>query len=300
MNIFEKIEKHINNTNPLPKIIIIYWPTACWKTKLSLDIAEKLNTEIIWADSRQIYRLMDIWTGKIKETEKRGIQHYMIDIFDIDKIYSAWEYKKDAEKIIQNLHLKAKVPVICWGTWLYIDSIAFNFDIPESEPDWDYRNFLEQIRLEKWNEYIWNMLNEIDPYYANELEINNYRYIIRWLEVFKQIWKSKKEIRKRIDPKYDVLFITPYDNNRPKLYERINNRIEEMFDEWLIKEVKNILNKWYTKSDYWMNTIGYKEVIEYLEWEINLDKCKELVKQHNRNYAKRQLTWYRRYENLVL
>lgn len=293
----ENLENFLNKKTKLPKIIIIYGPTACWKTALSIDIARKLETEIIWADSRQIYKLLDIGTGKIKEEEKKWIKHHMIDFLNIDEEYSVWEYKKEAERLILEIHNKWKIPVICWWTWLYLDSIAFNFDIPEIKPDWVYREELEKIRLEKWNEFIWKMLEKIDSEYANELEINNHRYVIRWLEIFSQTWKSKKELKKKLPPKYDILFITPYDWDRQKLYSRINSRIEEMFSEWLLEEVNNILAKWYSKTDFGLNTIWYKEIITYLEWNITIEESKDLIKQHNRNYAKRQLTWFRKYEN---
>ncbi|MBP8016540.1 tRNA (adenosine(37)-N6)-dimethylallyltransferase MiaA, partial [Candidatus Gracilibacteria bacterium] len=281
----------------LPKLIVIYGPTACGKTSLSIDLAKKLNIEIISADSRQIYKLLNIGTGKITKKEMSGIKHYMIDIIDIDKDYSVGEYKKEVEKIITSLHKKGKIPILCGGTGLYIDSIIYNFNIPEVAPDWDYREKLEKIRNEKGNEFIWNMLNKVDPNYAKTISPNNYRYIIRGLEVFEKTGKSKLDLKKKLEKKYDVLFITPYDGDREKLYEKINNRIEEMFRFGLIDEVKNILNKGYKKDCFGLNTIGYKEVIDYIEGVITLEECKNLVAQHNRNYAKRQLTWFKKYEN---
>jgi tRNA dimethylallyltransferase len=292
----EILEEFKNRKTQLPKVIIIYWPTACGKTGLSIDVAEYLQTDVIWADSRQIYRLMNIWTWKIRESEKKWVIHHMIDILDIDKDYSVSEYKKEVSKIINTLHSEWKIPVICWWTWLYLDAIAFNFDIPDIEPNWKYRDELEAIRIEKWNEYLWKMLEKIDPEYAGELEINNFRYVMRWLEVMKQTWLSKKSLSIKLPPKYEVLFITPYDWDRPKLYDRINERIEEMFDDWLVDEIKNILDKWYKRTDFWLNTIWYKEIFGYLGWDVTLEDCKKLVAQYNRNYAKRQLTWFRRYE----
>ncbi len=289
----EKIDNFLMKSSTLPKIIVIYWPTACWKTNLSLDIAEYLGTEIIWADSRQIYRGLDIWTWKIKEKEKRWIKHHMIDIKDIKEEYSVWEYKKDSKKIINEIHSKNLIPIICGWTGLYIDAISYNFDIPEIEPDWVLRNELEILRIEKWNEYIWNMLHELDPDYANDIEKNNYRYVIRWIEVFK---KSKKALKKKLPETYDKLFITPYEWDREDLYSKINLRIDEMFQDGLIDEVKSLINQGYEKNDYWMVSIWYREPISYIEWEINLEECKNLVKQHNRNYAKRQLTWFKKYE----
>lgn len=290
----DKINEFLDKKTTLPKIIIIYWPTASGKTSLSLDVAKYLNSEIIGADSRQIYRLLDIGSGKITEEQKQGITHHMIDIIDINEKYSVWEYKKESRIIIDNLINKGVIPIICWWTWLYLDTIAFNYNIPEIEPDWDLRWELEETRLEKWNQYLWNLLNEIDSDYAKTLDINNYRYIIRWIEVMRKTWKSKLELKSKNNPIYDILFLTPFIESREKLYNKINGRIEEMFNEWLIEEVEKIL-KLYSKDSFWLNTIGYKEVIEYLEWNITLEKCMELVKQHNRNYAKRQFTWFKKY-----
>ncbi|EKE29923.1 MAG: tRNA dimethylallyltransferase [uncultured bacterium (gcode 4)] len=291
------LDDFIKKDSELPKAIIIYWPTACWKTSMSIDVAKYLDSEVISADSRQIYRKLNIGTWKIKEEEKMGIPHHMIDILDIDKDYSVSAYKNEVGGIISKLHASGRIPVICWWTGLYLDAIAFNFEIPEIKADWDYRDELEKIRLEKWNEHLWKMLEEADSDYAHEIEINNFRYVMRWLEVLRQTWVSKKELKKKLPPIYDILFMTPYDWDRARLYSRINDRIDEMFKDGLVEETKEILESGFSKTDFGLNTIWYKEVISYLEWEISLDECMNLVKQHNRNYAKRQLTWFRRYEN---
>ncbi len=295
---FLNLKKFINKKTNLSKIIVIYWPTACGKTNLSIDIAKFLKTEIISTDSRQIYKYLNIWTWKITKKEMVWIKHHMINIIDINKDYSVWEYKKNVEKIINSIQKKWKIPILCWWTGLYIDSIIYNFNIPEVPPDWQYREKLEKIRIKKWNDFLWEMLNKVDPNYAKTLSSNNYRYIIRWLEVFTKTWKSKLNFWEKLEKKYDILFLTPFDWNREILYKKINERIEKMFDQWLINEVKKILKKWYTKNDFWLNTIWYKEVIDYINWEIDLSECKKLVAQHNRNYAKRQLTWFKKYKNI--
>ncbi len=295
---FLNLKKFINKKTNLSKIIVIYWPTACGKTNLSIDIAKFLKTEIISTDSRQIYKYLNIWTWKITKKEMVWIKHHMINIIDINKDYSVWEYKKNVEKIINSIQKKWKIPILCWWTGLYIDSIIYNFNIPEVPPDWQYRDKLEKIRIKKWNDFLWEMLNKVDPNYAKTLSSNNYRYVIRWLEVFTKTWKSKLNFWEKLEKKYDILFLTPFDWNREILYKKINERIEKMFDQWLINEVKKILKKWYTKNDFWLNTIWYKEVIDYINWEIDLFECKKLVAQHNRNYAKRQLTWFKKYKNI--
>lgn len=289
------LKKFLEKKSDKNKIIVIYWPTACGKTDLSIKIAKFLNSEIISTDSRQIFKWLDIWTGKVTEEEKKEIIHHMIDIVEPNQEYSVWEFKKEAEKIIKNIFKKWEIPILCWGTWLYIDSLIYDFKIPKVPADPILRKKLEDERIKFWNEFIWKKLQEIDPDYASELHPNNYRYVIRALEVKILTWKSKKEFREEKNLKYDTFFITPYDWNREKLYEKIDLRIKSMFENWLLEEVRNLLTK-YKKTDFWMQTIWYKEIIDFFEWKLNFDDCVALVQKHNRNYAKRQLTWFRKYE----
>ena len=289
------LKKFLEKKSDKNKIIVIYWPTACGKTDLSIKIAKFLNSEIISTDSRQIFKWLDIWTGKVTEEEKEGIIHHMIDIIEPNQEYSVWEFKKEAEKIIKNIFKKWKIPILCWWTWLYIDSLIYDFKIPKVPADPILREKLEDERIKFWNEFIWKKLQEIDPDYASELHPNNYRYVIRALEVKILTWKSKKEFREEKNLKYDTFFITPYDWNREKLYEKIDLRIKSMFENWLLEEVKDLLTK-YKKTDFWMQTIWYKEIIDFFEWKLSFDDCVALVQKHNRNYAKRQLTWFRKYE----
>jgi len=291
----EDLKKFLEKKSDKNKIIVIYWPTACGKTDLSIKIAKFLNSEIISTDSRQIFKWLDIWTGKVTEEEKEWIIHHMIDIIEPNQEYSVWEFKKEAEKIIKNIFKKWEIPILCWGTWLYIDSLIYDFKIPKVPADPILREKLEDERIKFWNEFIWKKLQEIDPDYASELHPNNYRYVIRALEVKILTWKSKKEFREEKNLKYDTFFITPYDWNREKLYKKIDLRIKSMFENWLLEEVKDLLTK-YKKTDFWMQTIWYKEIIDFFEWKLSFDDCVALVQKHNRNYAKRQLTWFRKYE----
>ena len=289
------LKKFLEKKSDKNKMVVIYWHTACGKTDLSIKIAKFLNSEIISTDSRQIFKWLDIWTGKVTEEEKEWIIHHMIDIVEPNQEYSVWEFKKEAEKIIKNIFKKWKIPILCWWTWLYIDSLIYDFKIPKVPADPILREKLEDERIKFWNEFIWKKLQEIDPDYASELHPNNYRYVIRALEVKILTWKSKREFREEKNLKYDTFFITPYDWNREKLYEKIDLRIKSMFENWLLEEVKDLLTK-YKKTDFWMQTIWYKEIIDFFEWKLNFDDCVALVQKHNRNYAKRQLTWFRKYE----
>lgn len=292
----EKLKKFLDNKSLKPKIIVIYWPTWSWKTSLSIGLAKEVPSEVISTDSRQIFKYLNIGTGKITEKEKEWITHHMIDIVEPNQNYSVWEFKQEAEKIIDEIYKKWKIPILCWWTGLYIDSLIYDFKIPRVPASEEIRNKLEEEREKYWNEYIYQKLVEIDPEYARELHPNNYRYVIRAIEVKMITWKSKTEFREEKTLKYDTLFLTPeIINDRKKLYERIDKRVGMMFDEWLIEEVENLLKKWYKKDDFWMKSIWYKEIIDYLDNKITLPEVIALVQKNNRNYAKKQYTWFRKY-----
>lgn len=293
----EKLQTFLQQKTNLQKIIVVYGPTACGKTGLGIEIAKNINSEIISTDSRQIFKYLDIWTWKVTQDEMQWIKHHMIDIITPDINYSVAEFKNESEKIISNLHTNWKIPILVWWTGLYIDSLIYDFDIPKVPADEFLRKKLEKEAENFWNDYVYNKLVKLDPEYAKELHPNNLNYVIRAIEVKTLTWKSKKDFRKEKKLKFDTLFLTPYNWYREELYNKINNRVQSMFDNWLVWEVKNILNMWYKTSDFWLKTIWYKEVIEYFEWKISLEDCISLVKQWNRNYAKRQLTWFGKYNS---
>jgi tRNA dimethylallyltransferase len=295
MQFKKKLEDFLEKNSEKPKIIVIYWPTASWKTALSIDIAKKLDTEIISTDSRQIFKQMDIGTAKISKEEMQWIKHHMIDIIYPNQDFSVWEFKNKAEEIISDLIWKWKIPILAWWTGLYIDSLIYDFKIPKVPADWELRKKLEKQAEKFGNEYIYKKLVKLDPEYAKTLHPNNVQYVIRALEIKLLTWKSKSEFIQKKIPKYDILFLTPYDRDREALYNRINKRVDLMFEQWLLEEIKNLLKK-YEKTDFWLKTIWYAEIIEYLDWEISLEEAKEKIKQNSRNYAKRQLTWFRKYE----
>lgn len=317
MDFINKVNSFLEKDSwDLQKLIVIYWPTASGKTTLSIEMAKYLETEIISTDSRQIFIGLDIWTWKITSDEKNWIIHHMIDIIEPNQEYSVWQFKKVADIIINDIHTKWKIPILCWGTWLYIDSLVYDFNIPEIPAIDNLRNDLEKEALKYWNEYVYEKLQKIDPEYAKELHPNNIRYVIRALEVKMLTGKSKADFREEKVLKYDTLFLTPYDWNREELYKKIDARVSQMFDEWLVDEVNNLLNK-YNSDVFWLQTIWYKEVSDLLLdlwiqynwdkkfnlWEkvkygikLDIKETIELVQKNNRNYAKKQLTWFRKYE----
>jgi len=291
-----KLDDFINNKSDKQKLIVIYWPTACWKTALSIDIAKYLDTEIISADSRQIFRYMDIWTAKVTEEEMQGISHHMVDIVNPDENYSVWEYNRVANVILNDIWNKWKIPIICGWTWLYIDSLIYDFSIPKVEANVELRLELEKEAEKYGNEYVYEKLLKLDPEYAKWLHPNNLRYVIRAIEVKTMTWIAKTDFIKEKVLKYDTFFITPYNWDRKTLYDRINKRVEIMIQNWLIDEVKKLQDMRYKETDFWLKTIGYEEIISYLNWNISLEEAISLIQQNSRNYAKRQLTWFRKYE----
>ncbi len=300
----EALDIFIKTETDLPKIIVIYGPTACGKTALSIEIAKYLGSEIISADARQIYRHMDIGTGKIKPEEMQGIRHHMIDIIDPSDSFSVIDFREMAVPIIDRLWIEDKIPIVCGGSWLYIDSIIYERSYPQIETDWNLRNELEVYRIAHGNMALWERLHTIDPEYADTLHPNNHRYVVRGIEVYTKFGQSKGSIKDGNTLKYTTLFLTPYDGDRTGLYLRIDARVQEMFNSWLIEEVTYIASNLFA----WMlwncnnspcpglTSIGYTEIIDYLEWRTTLEEALRLVQQHNRNYAKRQITWNKKYE----
>lgn len=289
------LEKYITSVTELPKVIVIYGPTACGKTALSIDVAKHIESEIISVDSRQIYRGMDIWTGKIKQDEMQGIPHHMIDICDPSEVFSVVDFVRWALPIIERIESGWKIPILCGGTGLYIDGLISEMSYPDVSPDWAYRAELEEIRISKWNQKLWNMLEEVDPDYAHTLEPENYRYVMRWLEVYRQTGQSKWLSRWQKIQRFSPLYITPYDDiHRETLYQNINTRVEYMFADWLLWEVQSLIEK-YGSECPGLTTIGYREVVEALEWKMNMEDAQSLIQQRSRNYAKRQITWNKRY-----
>lgn len=282
-----------------PKLLVIYWPTACGKTALTVELAKQYNGEVISADSRQIYRGMNIGTGKITPEEMQGIPHHMLDIRDISESYSVGEYVPEAKRIIADIIARGKLPILSWGTGLFIDAIIGNFDLGRAEPDWGYRAELERIRETEWEQKLWDMLAALDPDYAAELDARNYRYVMRGLEVFRATGKSKKSDNRLGEGEYDTFFVTPFDGDREGLYQRINERVLGMFEGGLVEEVSQLIQN----EGSWeileklpgLNAIGYREILPYLAGEQTLERTIELVQQNSRHYAKRQLTWFRRY-----
>lgn len=273
--------------------IIIWWATATWKSKLSLLLSDFFSTEIISADSRQIFCWMDIWTDKVPLTYREKIPHHQIDIVNPDETYTAWQRKFDVENEVEDIILRQKTPIIVWWTWLYIDTIYKNFQMPECPPNYEYRDELQKKEdSEPW--YVYNLLSQIDPEEANKLHPNATRYIIRALEIYHETWKTKTELFLHQKVTHPLLMLWLW-REKEETNMRINARIKEMLKSWLIDEVKWLLDQWYSPSLQSMQWIGYKEVVGYIQWEYGYDDMEESLRKNTHYLAKKQRTWFRRY-----
>lgn len=279
-------------------LIVIAGPTGVGKTDLSICVADKIEGEIISADSRQIYRYMDIGTAKVEKEYRDKIKHHMIDIVDPNEEFSVSDFKKITMEIIDDINKKGKIPLLVGGTGLYINSIVYEIDFTNVASNKTIREHYESILLEKGKQFLYELLMEKDYDTATKLNINDTKRIIRALEVYDvtkiPMSKQNKDFRKP-SSKYNLIMYLLY-MDRSKLYDRINARVDKMLKDGLIDEVETLLKLEYEKSLNSMQGIGYKEIVDYLENRISLDEAVELIKKRSRNYAKRQLTWFKRDE----
>jgi len=285
-----------------PKVLVIAGPTASGKTKISIELAKRLNGEIISADSMQIYKYMNIGTAKPTEGEKEGIPHYLMDFLEPDEKFSVAQYKEMAAKYIEEILSKNKVPIMVGGTGLYINSVTeeINFDT-EIVENKKIREKLEKISLEQGNEGLYEELKRVDKDAANRIHLADTKRIIRALEVYKTTGitiTEHQKMSKQIDKKYDYK-IVGLKIEREKLYERINKRVDLMVKDGLIEEAKEVLDMLSLKGHLTsFQAIGYKEFVPYFNGEITLEEALDTIKQESRRYAKRQITWFKRTNGL--
>lgn len=278
------------------KVIVIIGPTAVGKTALSIDLAKKLNSEIISGDSMLIYKGFDIGTAKPSVAEQAWIKHHLIDVLEPNSSFSVTEFKERAAELVDNINARGKIPVIAGGTGLYTKALLENYNFNKTSANEDYRLSLEQIAKEQGKEQLHKMLETVDPKSAQRLHINDTRRVIRALEVFHQggeYISQDKELNSNNLLAYDAVVIG-LNMDRAKLYERINNRVDIMMENGLLDEVKLLLHNGVKKDCQAMQAIGYKELVWYLEGICSLEFAVDKIKQATRNFAKRQLTWFRR------
>lgn len=279
-------------------LLILAGPTAVGKTDISIKLAKKLNREIISADSMQIYKYMDIGSAKITKEEMNGIPHHLIDVVEPHEEFNVASFKTLAEKCIKDILTRGKLPIIAGGTGLYINSLIYNYDFTDADRDEDYRKYLTILSEYNGKEYVHDLLKDIDKESYEKLYPNDLKRVIRALEVYKITGKSISEYTKENEKKlYNIPYNLNYfvlNMNREVLYERINKRVDIMMDTGLINEVKKLKSMGYTPDMQSMKGIGYKEILFYLNGDISLDEAIYLIKKGSRNYAKRQLTWFRK------
>ena len=282
------------------KVIAIVGPTASGKTSLSIEVAKNFNGEVVSADSMQIYKGMDIATAKPTEEEKQGIKHYLIDFLPADKSYSVGQYVLDAQKAISEIVSKGKTPIICGGTGLYVDSLLNGIDFVDNSSDENIRNELNTLYNDNGIEYLLDMLREFDPESSERLSVEkNPKRIIRAIEFYKTTGTTITEQNKNSKLKeslYEPLVFGLTAKDRQYIYDRVNKRVDIMLEEGLLDEAKLVLNS--DLSETASKAIGYKQLQPYFDGTDELENCIERLKTETRHYAKRQLTWFRRNDNI--
>lgn len=278
------------------KIIAVVGPTASGKTSLSVELAKKFNGEVVSCDSMQVYREMSIGTAKPNEAEMDGIKHHMIDFADPKTIYTCADYVRDAKKAIAKIVSNGKVPIVCGGTGLYLDSLLRGSSFEETETDFEYRKELELLAEEKGNEYIHDMLAAVDPESADAIHYNNLKRVIRALEIYKCCGVTKSELDRRsklYDSEFETLTIGLRFINRELLYDRINRRVDIMLEMGLEDEIRRLIEMGVFESNGTAKqAIGYKELLGYINGQMSYESAVEQLKIATRRYAKRQMTWF--------
>ncbi|CUU07068.1 tRNA dimethylallyltransferase [Candidatus Kryptobacter tengchongensis] len=281
------------------KVLAIVGPTASGKTKLSLIVAERINGEIISADSRQVYKYMDIGTAKPSREEREKIRHYFIDELNPDEEFNAGIFGERGREIIEDIFSRGKVPIIVGGSGLYIKALIDGF-FEGPGADWELREILYNRAKEFGKESLYEELKKIDPESAQKIHPNNLKRIIRALEVYYLTGKPISQLQKEVKPEINfnaVQIGLKWD--RKKLYKRIEERVNEMLNKGLIDEVKNLRTLGYDKNLNSLQTVGYKEVFNYLDGLITYDEMVYLIKRNSRRYAKRQLIWFRQDKRII-
>lgn len=278
-------------------LVILTGPTAVGKTNLSIQLAKKMNMEIISADSMQIYKYMDVGSAKVTEDEMNGVKHYLIDEVTPEYSFSVSEFQERANDYINQIVKKGKLPLVTGGTGLYLNSLIYNMDFAKSDADNELREMLRVELEENGIDYMYEKLKSLDEEAANRIHKNNTKRVIRAIEVCmsgKKMSDFSNDLK--LNDKYEPIIIV-LNRDREHLYRRINKRVDIMISQGLEDEVKTLLNMGYSSDLVSMQGIGYKEIIKYLNNEYTYEEAIEIIKRDSRRYAKRQLTWFRRYEN---
>ncbi len=283
-------------------LIILTGPTAVGKTKLSIALAKAVNGEIISADSMQVYKRMTIGTAKILPEEMQGVPHHLIDILEPSDEFNVVLFAKFAKEAMKQCWEKGKIPILVGGTGFYIQAVLYDIDFTENDDDKSYREELERIALTEGAELLHNRLKEIDAKAAEEIHPNNVKRVIRALEFYEKSGGQKisdhNEEQKQKESPYNFAYFVLNDD-RNVIYDRINRRVDIMMEQGLIEEVKNLLEEGVSTETVSMQGLGYKEIVAYLNGEYTLEEAVYVLKRDTRHFAKRQITWFKREEDVI-
>ncbi|MDD2958290.1 MAG: tRNA (adenosine(37)-N6)-dimethylallyltransferase MiaA [Lachnospiraceae bacterium] len=277
-------------------LVILTGPTAVGKTELSIELAKRINGEIISADSMQVYIGMDIGSAKVTRPQMQGVPHHLIDELEPDEPFHVVKFQELAKRYIAEIYSRGKIPVLAGGTGFYIQAVLYDIDFTENEGDSSYRQELERQVLEKGADYLHQQLVAVDQKAAQEIHANNVKRVIRALEFFHEtgtpISRHNETERQKKSPYQFAYFVL--NDVRQQVYARIDKRVDLMMEAGLLEEVKKLKAKGYTRDMVSMQGLGYKEILDYLEGNISLEEAVYIIKRDTRHFAKRQLTWFKR------
>ncbi len=282
-------------------LLILTGPTAVGKTRLSIKLAKAVNGEIISADSMQVYRYMDIGSAKIKPEETEGVPHHLIDVLDPEEEFNVVTFQKMCKKCMEEIYGRGHVPILTGGTGFYIQSVLYDIDFTENAEDTTIRDRLEKEAEEKGAEYLHGKLREVDPASAGAIHANNIKRVIRALEFYEQTGEKislHNETERQKESAYTSCYFVLNDD-REKLYERIDRRVDEMLAEGLVAEVEALKKRGCTRKLVSMQGLGYKEILAYLDGEYSLEEAVYRIKRDTRHFAKRQITWFKREKEVI-
>lgn len=282
-------------------LVILTGPTAVGKSALSIQLAKSIGGEIISADSMQVYKGMDIGSAKITQDEMQGVPHYLIDELEPDEEFHVVRFQQMAKDYLQQIWQRQHIPIIVGGTGFYIQALLYDIDFTENKGDTVYRHELEQLASEKGAEYLHQKLADIDPESAAAIHANNVKRVIRALEFFhetgQKISDHNEQERQKSSPYNFAYFVL--NDDRKRLYQKIDQRIDLMLKDGLLDEVKALKEKGYTRNMVSMQGLGYKEILDYLDGEISMDEAIYRIKRDTRHFAKRQITWFKRERDVI-
>ena len=283
------------------KLVILTGPTAVGKTKLSIALAKKIGGEIISADSMQVYKHMDIGSAKIRQEEMGGIPHFLVDELEPKEEFNVVVFQTKAKQYMEDIYSRGHIPILVGGTGFYIQAVLNDIDFSKDEDNHKIREKLEKLAAQKGAEYLHDKLKEVDLVSAETIHANNIKRVIRALEYYeltgRKISEHNQEQRAKESP-YDFSYFVLNDH-RDLLYQRIDNRVDEMIHEGLVEEVRMLKNMGYDRSYVSMQGLGYKEILQYLEGEISLEEAIYILKRDTRHFAKRQITWFKREKDVI-